>query len=211
MGFKGSFIVSKVTTELDVGFDFGPKESIAEDLRFALTAWNKGYKFDFVHGVMLEKSTFGVVDFIKQRKRWFVGHFHILWGSNSIPLYCKVFLLILNMLNLFLFVHAANRFIGMVWPLTLHIQTLFIIDILVPCITFMFLFGNFMSFYRQRCSLVKKIFICAISQLMMPVTAVLEGTASSWGFLTRNRLSFHIVQKETAGSAKTTDEVAELV
>ena len=77
-GFKGSFIVSNVKAEIDVGFDYGPKESIAEDLRFALTACHKGYKFDFVQGIMVEKSTFSFLDFIKQRKRWFVGHFHVL-------------------------------------------------------------------------------------------------------------------------------------
>ena len=195
MGFKGSFIISKVSAEMDIGFDFGPQESIAEDLRFALTAWTKGYKFDFVYGVMLEKSTFGVLDFIKQRKRWFIGHFHILWG-NTLPLYCKFFLLILNMLNLFLCIHAANRVIGMIWPMTLHMPTLFLVNVLVPCIMFMFMFGNFMSLRGRRFSLGTKILICLLSQMMMPVTAVLEATASFWGFLTRNRLSFHIVQKE---------------
>ena len=195
LGFKGSFIVSKVATELDVNYDFGPKESIAEDLRFALTAWSKGYKFDFVHGVMLEKSTFGILDYIKQRKRWFVGHFHILWGS-SLPLYCKAFLLPINILNLFLFASIMVKFVGLIWPITMHIQTLLLMNITVSCITFLLPFGNFMSFHRQRWPFIKKIMICFLSQFLLPVMSVLEATATLWGFLTRNNLSFHIVKKE---------------
>ncbi|XP_053398334.1 beta-1,4-mannosyltransferase egh-like [Mercenaria mercenaria] len=87
-GFHGSFMVIKAGIEEKIGFDFGPKECIAEDLRFALAAWHRGYRFDFVKGVMKENGTFSITDFVKQRRRWFVGHFQIIW-ETSIPLYCK--------------------------------------------------------------------------------------------------------------------------
>ena len=38
---------------------------------FALVAWSRGYKFNFVEGEMWEKSPFTLGDYIKQRKRWF--------------------------------------------------------------------------------------------------------------------------------------------
>ncbi|XP_060567408.1 beta-1,4-mannosyltransferase bre-3-like [Ruditapes philippinarum] len=106
-GFKGSFIVVKMKIEDKIGFDFGPKESIAEDLRFALAAWDSGYRFDFVEGVMKEKSTFSLADYVKQRKRWFIGHFHIVWG-NSIPLYCKCFVLLMHISSTLLWTNVTN-------------------------------------------------------------------------------------------------------
>lgn len=192
-GFKGSFIVSNFKAEMDVGFDFGPKESIAEDLRFALTAWHKGYKFDFVQGVMVEKSTFGFLDFIKQRKRWFVGHFHVLW-SNSLPLYCKSILLPLNFVNLFLWIQIVNT---PLLPLVRLDSFLYVIGIVVPSVLFCYLFGNFMSFRRKRLRVIHRLVIVVLSQLLMPVTGILEAIATLWGFFTRNRIAFHVVEKQS--------------
>jgi len=70
-GFHGSYIVLRNRVEVDVGIDFGPKGSIAEDCCFALKAWSKGYTFGFIKGELQEKSPFSVMDFIRQRKRWF--------------------------------------------------------------------------------------------------------------------------------------------
>jgi egghead protein (zeste-white 4 protein) len=89
MGFKGSYIIVKESVEKDIGFDFGPKGSVAEDVMFALVAWGKGYKFNFVEGEMWEKSPFTLGDYIKQRKRWFVGHVFTLL-SPEIPFKCKL-------------------------------------------------------------------------------------------------------------------------
>ena len=193
-GFKGSFIIAKVKAEMDVGFDYGPKESIAEDLRFALTAWDKGYKFDFVQGVMVEKSTFSFMDFIKQRKRWFTGHFHVLWG-NSLPLYCKSVLLPLNVVNMFLWIQVLNTIIAPFYPLIALDDYIFVIGIIIPTVLFSYMFGNFMSFRRRRFGIIPRICIAVISQLLMPVAGLLEAIATVWGFLTRNSLSFHIVEK----------------
>ena len=192
-GFKGSFIVSKVKAEMDVGFDYGPKESIAEDLRFALTAWHKGYKFDFVQGIMVEKSTFSFLDFIKQRKRWFVGHFHVLW-SNSLPLYCKSILLPLNFVNLFLWIQIVNT---PLLPLVRLDKFLYVIGLVVPSVLFCYVFGNFMSFRRKRLRVIHKLLLVILSQLLMAVTGVLEAIATLWGFFTRNHISFHVVEKQS--------------
>ena len=189
-GFKGSFIICKVKAEMDVGFDFGPKESIAEDLRFALTAWHKGYKFGFVQGVMVEKSTFSLLDFIKQRKRWFTGHLHVLWG-NSIPLYCKIVLLPMNIVNLFLWMQITYPFICLD-------DYLNIIAIITPAILFCYVFGNFMSFRRRRLQIVHRLIVVVLSQLIMPIAGLLESVATLWGFFTRNSLTFHVVEKRVS-------------
>ena len=194
-GFKGSFIICKVKAEMDVGFDFGPEESIAEDLRFALTAWHKGYKFDFVQGVMVEKSTFSILDFIKQRKRWFTGHLHVLWG-NSIPLYCKIVLLPMNIVNLFLWMQVLNTIVAPFYPLISLDDYLYVIAIIIPSVLFCYVFGNFMSFRRRRFGKIHRLLIVVFSQLLMPLAGLLEAIATLWGFFTRNSLTFHVVEKQ---------------
>ena len=205
-GFKGSFIVAKAKAEMDVGFDFGPQESIAEDLRFALTAWHKSYKFGFVHGSMIEKSTFTFLDFIKQRKRWFTGHFHVLWG-NSVPLYCKLVLLPLNIVNLFLWVQIVNTVISPFYTLIPLENYLYVISFIIPSVLFSYMFGNYMSFRRRRLRVTQKVLIVFCSQLLMPVTGLMEAIASLWGFFTRNNITFHIVEKQSVKQFEEADVV----
>ena len=195
-GLKGSFIVAKVKTEIDVGFDFGPQECIAEDLRFALTAWHKSYKFGFIDGVMVEKSTFTILDFIKQRKRWFTGHFHILWG-NSVPFYCKVGLLPVHIVNLFMWVQVLNTLVSPFYQLVPIKDYLYIISFMCPSVLFCYLFGNYMSFRGRRFSVTQKLLISFCSQILMPISGILEAVASLWGFFTRNKITFHIVEKQS--------------
>lgn len=205
-GFKGSFIVVKMAVEADIGFDFGPKESIAEDLRFALTAWHKGYKFDFVEGVMQEKSTFTILDYIKQRKRWFIGHFHIIWG-NSLPLYCKFALMPMHVANLLLWMNLTTIFFPV--PLAKWQLQLFV---LLSCnILFMLVFGNYMSLGRRR-AFYTKFGLCLSAQLVMPLIGVLEAYSALAGLYNRNKLTFDIVQKETRkGTVSDTERETSLV
>ena len=194
-GLKGSFILASVKAEMDVGFDFGLQESIAEDLRFALTAWHKSYKFGFVDGVMVEKSTFTILDFIKQRKRWFTGHFHILSG-NSVPFYYKVALLPVNIVNLFMWLQVVNILVSPFYELVPLKEYLYIISFMCPSVLFCYLFGNYMSFRRRRFSVIHKLFISLSSQILMPMSGILEAVASLWGFFTRNKIKFYIVEKQ---------------
>ena len=59
--------------ECAIGFDFGPRGSITEDAFWALVAMERGHRTRWVEGYLEEQSTQSVVDFIKQRERWFRG------------------------------------------------------------------------------------------------------------------------------------------
>lgn len=99
--FKGTYVVAQVCTsffpinnnnpqtnnlnfqvkaEREVSYENGPDGSIAEDCYFALNAYQMGYTFNWVEGVLYECSPFTILDFIQQRKRWFQG---ILLTVNS--------------------------------------------------------------------------------------------------------------------------------
>jgi len=72
-GMHGSFIVVRNDVEKAVGFDFGPVGSMTEDAYWALCAMELGYRCRWVDGFLEEQSTQGIMDFLKQRRRWFQG------------------------------------------------------------------------------------------------------------------------------------------
>jgi len=72
-GLHGSFIVVKNRVEKATGFDFGPQGSITEDAFWALVSMEAGYRCRWVDGYLEEQSTESVMDFVKQRRRWYQG------------------------------------------------------------------------------------------------------------------------------------------
>ncbi|KAH3695763.1 hypothetical protein DPMN_083222 [Dreissena polymorpha] len=205
-GLKGSFIVVKTTVEEDIGFDYGPKESITEDTRFALTAWNKGYKFGFIDGCMMEKSPFSVSDLIKQRKRWLMGNFHIVWG-NTLPLYVKFAYLQMHVGTLFLWVNVLNFICSILFPVPLSKANFLLFVLLSANVLFLTAFGNYMSMRSRRMPMYQKLAICLLSHLIVPVLGFVEAWAAIQGFLQRNTLVFDIVEKEIKDINKNIEHV----
>jgi egghead protein (zeste-white 4 protein) len=72
-GLHGSYIVVQNAVEQQVGFDFGPQGSITEDAFWGLVAVQGGYRLCWVDGYLEEQSTQSLMDFLRQRRRWFQG------------------------------------------------------------------------------------------------------------------------------------------
>lgn len=72
-GLHGSFILVRNNVEKEVGFDFGPKGSITEDAFWALRQMDNGRRCRWVQGCLVEQAPESIGDFVKQRRRWFVG------------------------------------------------------------------------------------------------------------------------------------------
>lgn len=72
-GLHGSYIVVRNDVEKAVGFDFGPQGSITEDAFWALVCMQAGRRCRWVDGYLEEQSTQSILDFLKQRRRWFQG------------------------------------------------------------------------------------------------------------------------------------------
>jgi egghead protein (zeste-white 4 protein) len=72
-GLHGSFILVRNSVEKEVGFDFGPVGSITEDAFWALVQMGQGRRCRWVDGFIVEQAPERVRDFIKQRRRWFIG------------------------------------------------------------------------------------------------------------------------------------------
>jgi beta-1,4-mannosyltransferase len=72
-GFHGSFILVRNSVEKQTGFDFGPESSVTEDAFWALAQAGAGNRSRWVDGYLVEQGTERISDFIKQRRRWYVG------------------------------------------------------------------------------------------------------------------------------------------
>jgi beta-1,4-mannosyltransferase len=72
-GLHGSFILVRNDVEKDIGFDVGPRGSVTEDAFWALEQMALGRRCRWVDGVIVEQAPQRLCDFLKQRRRWFVG------------------------------------------------------------------------------------------------------------------------------------------
>lgn len=72
-GLHGSYIVCRNDVEKEIGFDFGPEGSITEDAFWALKAMEAGRRARWCDGYLEEQSTQSVLDFLRQRRRWWQG------------------------------------------------------------------------------------------------------------------------------------------
>ncbi|KAK4057614.1 hypothetical protein OIO90_001261 [Microbotryomycetes sp. JL221] len=69
-GVHGSFLMTNGEMENEVSWDWS---SLAEDFEFSQDAWRRGFTCGRIHGIVREQSPTTLRDFLKQRRRWFMG------------------------------------------------------------------------------------------------------------------------------------------
>jgi len=72
-GMHGSFVLVRTSVEKQVGFDFTPAGCVTEDTTWGLSQMASGNRFRWVEGPVVEQSPRRLLDFVKQRRRWFSG------------------------------------------------------------------------------------------------------------------------------------------
>ena len=83
MGIHGSFIVIRTDVEQRIGLDVGADGSLTEDAWFAMAAQASGVEFGWVNGYVIEQAPEKVMDFVKQRRRWWNGLFRVALFAPS--------------------------------------------------------------------------------------------------------------------------------
>jgi hypothetical protein len=137
-GAHGSFLLTNGLVENAVTWNLG---SLTEDYQFAVHAWNKGFKCGKVPGIIREQSPQTILDFMKQRRRWYVGISRLpsvlpkvwafFWTIGSLALYGTV----ISVITSIYFKTPTPRWFGLVKDFTfvvfvyLYILGIFIQDI----------------------------------------------------------------------------------
>ncbi|KAK6173717.1 hypothetical protein SNE40_017123 [Patella caerulea] len=192
--WKGSFIVANAGAERKITYDFGQEGSIAEDCFFALTAWKEGYKFGFVEGEMWEKSTFSVMDYIRQRKRWVQGISKVI-SSKSIPFQYKGGINLMMIAWVVLPFTVPNVVLAPLFPLPLFGFINLILSLMGGAMIFLFTFGALKSFSHRR-HILFNFALCVMILCIMPVAMIMEATGIVLAFMSSKNSGFHVVKKD---------------
>lgn len=138
-GFHGSFLLLNGEVENKVTWDHEYSDNLTEDFAFAMKCWQEEYKCGSISGVIREVSPNNLTDFIKQRRRWFIG---IL----TLPYWNAKFLAILWMISVFTIISTYFHLIFSIYynfstPLWISIISVFSF---VVCL-FVYLYGIFIQ------------------------------------------------------------------
>ena len=195
-GFKGSYIVMRHRVEKSIGFDLGPKGSIAEDCFFALKAWERGYIFEFIQGEMRENSPFTIMDFVRQRRRWFVGQLYTVL-SGEIRFHYKLGIILSLICSLLIPVSLSNIALNFLFPLYKPLWMKVLMGYVGGVFTFMYAFGAFKSLASRGWSYKYLSFVCLLNSVFVaPMSSLLETLSVYWGLVTLNSKSFFVVKKD---------------
>jgi beta-1,4-mannosyltransferase len=176
-----------------VSFDNGADGSVAEDSFFAMKAFSKGYSFDWIEGEMYEKSSFTLIDFLQQRKRWLQGLLLVV-HSKIIPFKYKIFLAMGVYSWCMMPLSSSNIIFAVAFPLACPYVNL-VCAFLGGISVYMCVFGVMKSFSLYRFGLLKSVIFIIGAFCTTPMNLIIGNVAVLWGVMT-NKHRFYVVQKE---------------
>lgn len=193
MGIHGSFIVINNGLEASIGFDHGELSSITEDAYFALTAQSQGVRFAFINAFMYEKSPFNLIDFIRQRHRWFGG----LWVcalAKDIPFKQRYILTSFMVMWSISWVCITMVFVNLVVPTGTPAWLAIIGGVSFLYYVMLYVIG-FMRTFSLEDGRLRFVGLLIAQVLLIPVFSLMESAGVIYGLLNPPR-GFYIVQKE---------------
>lgn len=192
-GMHGSFILVRNSVENDGGFDFYPNHCITEDAYWALKMMQKGYRFGHVYGYVHEQSPNNALDFIKQRRRWFIGIYHVL-QADDIAFKYKLILFLMSFLwalsGPIIIFTAFNIIHPVAVPETIGILASFAYAIYI----IMYITGFYINIKHSQIPLYRKIYYFFLQILFIPVFSFLEASGAVYGIFDR-KIDFHVISK----------------
>ncbi len=211
-GMHGSYIVCRQDLEQDLGFDLGVDGSITEDAWWALLAMEKGYRTCWVDGYLDEQSTQSVMDFLKQRRRWYVG----LW---KVSVHCPVSLkyrffvtfttvswIIIPVLLPFIVIYMSFLCVHQYpVPFFLRILTNFIISTTM----LVYLNGIVANMREHKTPWWRGAGWLLLLMILLPFFYLLEALSVLMAFFypfSSNAKGFHVVQKSASTTARSSME-----
>jgi egghead protein (zeste-white 4 protein) len=194
-GLHGSFILVRNDIEKDIGFDVGPEGSVTEDAFWALEQMALGRRCRWVDGVVVEQAPQRLRDFLKQRRRWYVGLCHVVRHA-PVPLRWR--------LPLALSIAAWScAWLGVVYTYVNFVTGIDTPDVIWVGGTFAFavyvaqyLVGLRMNMdHRGIRSFWRRARLYALQLLLVPVFALMEAAGVVYGIV-KPESAFHVISKQ---------------
>jgi egghead protein (zeste-white 4 protein) len=192
-GSHGSFILVRSSVEKKVGFDFGPNGSITEDAFWALVSTENGARSRWVDGYMVEQGTERIVDFIKQRRRWYVGLFKVVLHAPvklRLRLPLAFFTVLWSVSWLAVIYTYANYVVG--WDTSPAVQALGNVSLATYVVIYTVGLRTNLRLYEV--SFARKVRLYAMQVAFIPLFAILEAAGVLYAMV-RPETGFHVVQK----------------
>jgi beta-1,4-mannosyltransferase len=192
-GFHGSFILVRNSVEKDVGFDFGPNGSITEDAFWALVSTENGARSRWVDGYMIEQGTERIIDFVKQRRRWYVGLCKVVLHAPvrlRLRLPLAFFTTLWSVSWLAIIYTYFNLLAG--WKTSLVVQA--IGNLSLATYVVIYTVGLRTNLTLCDVSFARKVRLYFAQIACIPVFAILEASAVLYALVKPER-GFHVVQK----------------
>lgn len=200
-GLHGSYVVVRADVEREIGFDVGPDGSITEDAWWILLAVERGVRTCWVDGYMEEQSTQSVTDFMKQRRRWYVG----LWKVGvkcPVPFRLRALLLYNTLCWIILPIVLPLQVLYVVLSIVYEKQILFAIRLLTSIMAAtsfaVYLSGLCVNMWEHGTPIWRAPMWIILQILLFPFFYIMEAIAilmTLFSPLSENAKGFHVVQK----------------
>lgn len=195
LGLHGSFILARQDIERAVDFDFDGYRSITEDAYWALLLVDHGIRLKWVHGFLSEQATFSVMDFLRQRKRWFTGLWHVL-GGNGVRWQTKLVLRMAVASWACAFLGTAAVILQFIHPIFVPWYIILPSSVCMASYTSITVYGLLVNLRELHLPTYGLTWLIVLAQIaLMPVFGVMESAAILWGLFTLNSVKFHVVKK----------------
>lgn len=193
-GYHGSFLLLNGEVENKVTWDHEHSDNLTEDFSFAMKSWE--YECGCIQAVIREVSPNNLIDFFKQRRRWFIG---IL----TLP-YCNAKLLaILWMLGVITIISTYFHFIFSIYynfftPMWISIISVFSFIISI----YLYLYGIFIQTIdwciesKKGCcsSILTILYHLLICIICIPVCPIIEACCIIYSIIKPPK-SFDVINK----------------
>lgn len=199
-GLHGSFILVRNSVEKEVGFDFGLIGSITEDAYWALRQMENGRRSRWVDGYLVEQGTQTVPDFIKQRRRWFVGLILVSLGS-PVSIRYRIALALSTIAWSAAWIGILPTYLnfstGVATPLWVQLGG----NAVLATYVVTYVLGLKINLdHHRRVGWRRAALLYTLQVVLIPVFQVIEGAGTLSGLL-KPGLGFHVIQKDMAPAA----------
>ncbi|KAI9136383.1 glycosyl transferase family group 2-domain-containing protein [Paraphysoderma sedebokerense] len=188
-GAHGSFLMNNGLVENTVTWDFG---TLAEDFEFSHKAWEMGFTCGAIHGIVREQSPSTIRDFLKQRRRWYMGIRDIqglyylpqmavkLWSTG-------VFCLVATIIN----IPFSFLIDGSATPMWIAVLSSFCFAVFY----WLYLWGLLFQELDSGTPWWKVIIRMLLGVVLQPFCSLAEAAAVVWAMASENVGKFEVIKK----------------